>query len=325
VSGLTQTIAIAFGGLLIFLVMVAGTVEAELIPATCTIWYDGLDEGDTVQINDTFTATAHQEEMARLVLGATRAQGHPRHAAEIALSLALTRSGLRNLSGTDDQGEGIYSLGAVVQSGFDRLDPAEATIALATQITATENWEEQPATAFAPLVGADPDLVEPWEETASDLVDRWWSSQANPSECLVQTGENVVVTGTGDIVSVNGIQVHHSIAGRLQALLTAASADGYNLGGWGWRDSSAQIRLRREHCGTSNYAVYEMPSSQCNPPTARPGRSMHEQGLAIDFTINGASITSRSSGAFLWLQAHAADYGFYNFPSEPWHWSTNGR
>jgi hypothetical protein len=26
-----------------------------------------------------------------------------------------------------------------------------------------------------------------------------------------------------------------------------------------------------------------------------------------------------------WLQAHADEYGFVNLPSEPWHWSVNGR
>ncbi len=25
-----------------------------------------------------------------------------------------------------------------------------------------------------------------------------------------------------------------------------------------------------------------------------------------------------------WLAANASSYGFYNLPSEPWHWSTTG-
>jgi LAS superfamily LD-carboxypeptidase LdcB len=67
-----------------------------------------------------------------------------------------------------------------------------------------------------------------------------------------------------------------------------------------------------------------MPASQCDPPTARPGTSMHEQGLAIDFTCNGGGALSRSSVCFGWLSRNAANYGFYNLPEEPWHWSTNG-
>ena len=40
---------------------------------------------------------------------------------------------------------------------------------------------------------------------------------------------------------------------------------------------------------------------QCTVPTAPPGSSMHERGLAIDFTSNGRTIGSRSSPAFQWL------------------------
>jgi len=52
---------------------------------------------------------------------------------------------------------------------------------------------------------------------------------------------------------------------------------------------------------------------------------MHEQGRAIDFTFNGRIINRRSGAAWNWLAANAERYGLYNLPSEPWHWSTNGR
>jgi LAS superfamily LD-carboxypeptidase LdcB len=136
-------------------------------------------------------------------------------------------------------------------------------------------------------------------------------------------GAPATIVGTGSIVSVGGIRVHQSIASNLQALLSAASAAGINFGGGGYRDASGQIATRRNNCGSSNYAIYEMPASQCSPPTARPGRSMHERGLAIDFTQGGGTLT-RSSSGFHWLKANAARFGFYNLPSEPWHWSTNG-
>jgi LAS superfamily LD-carboxypeptidase LdcB len=126
--------------------------------------------------------------------------------------------------------------------------------------------------------------------------------------------------------SGSSITVAGSIADNLRSMLDAAAADGVGLCGWGWRDPQQQIQLRREHCGTSDYAIWNMPSSQCSPPTARPGFSQHEVGLAIDFTCNGGgSIGSHSSVCFQWMDGHAADYGFYNLPSEPWHWSTTGR
>ncbi len=51
---------------------------------------------------------------------------------------------------------------------------------------------------------------------------------------------------------------------------------------------------------------------------------MHERGLAIDFTCNGSLISGHGNPCYQWLSAHAAAYGFYNLPSEAWHWSVNG-
>lgn len=132
------------------------------------------------------------------------------------------------------------------------------------------------------------------------------------------------IAGSGPIVSVNGIQVSTQIADNLRAMLDAASADGINLSGGGFRDPSAQIALRRSNCGSSDYSVYSAPASSCSPPTARPGSSMHEQGLAVDFTYNGSLISSRSNAGYGWLAGNASRFGFFNLPSEPWHWSVNG-
>ena len=123
------------------------------------------------------------------------------------------------------------------------------------------------------------------------------------------------------LTTVNGITVASSIANDLRAMMAAASAAGFNLGGYGYRDINVQIQLRRQNCGTSDYAIWQMPADSCSPPTARPGLSWHEQGLAIDFQANGSFINSRSNPAFGWLAANAARFGFTNLPSEPWHWS----
>jgi hypothetical protein len=128
-----------------------------------------------------------------------------------------------------------------------------------------------------------------------------------------------VGTGGISLCWVGGIQVNCAIQGQLQSMLNAARADGVVLAGGGYRDPSEQINLRRSHCGSSYYAIYQMPASSCHPPTARPGTSQHELGLAIDFSPCGYG-----SAQYNWLKAHAAQYGFYNLPSESWHWSTTG-
>jgi LAS superfamily LD-carboxypeptidase LdcB len=120
------------------------------------------------------------------------------------------------------------------------------------------------------------------------------------------------------------ITVDSALGRNLEMMLEAASAAGLTMCGGGYRSPDEQIQLRIAHCGSSYYAIYEMPASSCSPPTARPGSSNHEQGLAVDFTCDGSLIESSASPCFEWLTAHAADYGFYNLPAERWHWSNDG-
>ncbi len=150
------------------------------------------------------------------------------------------------------------------------------------------------------------------------------AARAAAAAAAAQRGNRPATPAPEDIVTVQGIQVHESIADRVDALLNAARSDGVSLGGWGFRSNVRQIELRPAHCGTSDYAIWDMPASACRPPTARPGLSKHELGLAIDFTYNGASMTTRSNPGFVWLDNNAGRYGFINLPSEPWHWSTTG-
>lgn len=168
------------------------------------------------------------------------------------------------------------------------------------------------------LQSLDEELAEEYDvalEELKEILKRTATEDGVPTEPLPDRTE---------VVKVGTIWVHASIAPELELLLAHAESDGINLRGGGYRDSTRQIQLRIAHCGSSDYAIWDMPPSQCSPPTARPGRSLHERGLAIDFTDNGRAINSRSSEAYKWLNANAADYGLYNLPSEPWHWSTTG-
>jgi D-alanyl-D-alanine carboxypeptidase len=129
-----------------------------------------------------------------------------------------------------------------------------------------------------------------------------------------------VDTGRASCPTGGGITVAASIVDDVQRLLDDAHADGVDMCGGGYRSSADQIATRKAN-GCPD--VYSSPASACHPPTAPPGKSMHERGLAIDFTQGGRALNRDSSG-FKWLSAHAGSYGFHNLPSEPWHWSTNG-
>lgn len=117
------------------------------------------------------------------------------------------------------------------------------------------------------------------------------------------------------------IGVAPGIADELRELLREGLEDGVPMCGGGWRSYQRQVELRYQNCGLSTKAVYEWPAKWCTPPTARPGRSMHERGEAVDFRpLRGVT----RPGMYAWLREHAPDHGLYQLPSENWHYSTSG-
>ena len=150
------------------------------------------------------------------------------------------------------------------------------------------------------------------------------AAQADPAPAVILPAPGGLATVTcpfGGSITVAG-----SIAGNVQGLLNAAASAGVSLcASSGYRSPDAQIALRQQNCGTSNYAIYYAPPSACNPPTAIPGSSMHERGLAVDFSCNGGGAIRRGNECWNFLAAHADEYGLHNLPGEDWHWSTNGR
>lgn len=150
------------------------------------------------------------------------------------------------------------------------------------------------------------------------------ATRAHAAGILGQVGVRTPV-GKERITRVRDLAVHEAIAPALTALIERAEAEGVILRGWGHRSHQRQIELRAAHCGATPHDIYEKPSHECSPPTARPGMSMHEFGLAVDFTHDGAAIDDHGSVAFRWLAFHAPAFGLYNLPSEPWHWSVNAQ
>lgn len=126
------------------------------------------------------------------------------------------------------------------------------------------------------------------------------------------------------LCKVSGITVNVAIEKNIHTVIEEGRKAGLTFSGSGYRSHQSQIQLRRAHCGASQYAIYEMRSSQCSPPTARPGRSMHEWGLAADFSCSGSLIRSRSSPCFRWLEENQGLHSLKNLPSETWHWSSTG-
>lgn len=108
-----------------------------------------------------------------------------------------------------------------------------------------------------------------------------------------------------------GKPVNSLVSSEVVSMVEAAKAEGTTLTlGNSFRSYEEQKSVYDRNCS----------GNVCNPPTAKPGNSQHERGLAIDFT----ACSSRSTACYQWLSKNAATYGYYNLPSEPWHWSMSG-
>lgn len=85
------------------------------------------------------------------------------------------------------------------------------------------------------------------------------------------------------------------------------------------RTCAEQGALRSNNCPSA-----ELAAEFCHPETEKPGESLHNYGLAVDFKCEGYVLFG-SSPCYTWLKAEAGGYGLINRPGEPWHWSMTGK
>jgi D-alanyl-D-alanine carboxypeptidase len=72
----------------------------------------------------------------------------------------------------------------------------------------------------------------------------------------------------------------------------------------------------------------EQAKAEARKWVAPPGSSAHETGLAIDLNLGykylAANIDDmKNTAAYKWLVANAAQFGYYPYSREPWHWVYN--
>lgn len=169
-----------------------------------------------------------------------------------------------------------------------------------------------------------------------------WHWEHEPVPTIISGGGGVAgglgQCSTGDIITENQgkplnsnlqiqnvpgstIRVAKDFCKNVENMVNAAKATGLSLDGGGFRSYDKQVDLRKSNCGSSNYSIYEADPESCSPPTAKPGRSNHEKGYAIDFQ----NCDTHSTACYIWLSSNAGSFGFKNLPSEPWHWSVDGK
>ncbi len=168
-------------------------------------------------------------------------------------------------------------------------------------------------------------------------------SDANTS---VPTGTNnsfALCPGGVSKINIEGravIGCTGDVLNNLKNMIIAAKAAGINFTAAGFRTRAVQIQARKDNgCNPVDTAL---PSKCTKAPTAIPGTSMHEQGVAFDFSCDGKLINPKIDGSgifaihketqkcFDWLVNNSKTYNkggkaLQNLKSEPWHWSINGK
>lgn len=144
-----------------------------------------------------------------------------------------------------------------------------------------------------------------------------------------------------DLVTIQGHALEARTADAYQRLLLAARGDGIeapylNLVS-GYRSPQSQMVLYNKaltkYRGKLQKSLGREPSDQEVEKEARrwvaaPGSSSHQTGRALDLNL-GVSTSSenvekaRNTPAYKWLREHAAQFGFYPYAPEPWHWEYN--
>jgi len=107
-----------------------------------------------------------------------------------------------------------------------------------------------------------------------------------------------------------GALLRRDAARAFERMSAAARAEGV----WLWVSSGYRSRGQQR-------LLYQRYKQGLGARAARPGRSNHQRGIAVD-----VSVGDESSATYRWLSANACRHGFRRtVPSEPWHWEYRPR
>ncbi len=131
-------------------------------------------------------------------------------------------------------------------------------------------------------------------------------SKGTVDDVLVQTG-----------IDGSNVTLNIAVVKKFKALRQAAKREaGVNI-----------TAYDREGRGYGSFRTSKMQQLLVNRNigAAPVGSSMHQWGLALDFGCDRKSYSNSGAKCQNWMRANAGRFGFYNLPSEAWHYSTNGR
>lgn len=139
---------------------------------------------------------------------------------------------------------------------------------------------------------------------------------------------NPINYAPGDLVSYQGYMVSAKILDNLQAMISAAVANGMALGlTSAYRSYSNQVDTY------NNWVKANGSTAAADTVSARPGYSEHQTGFAVDLDAGDSCVLECFAGTitYQWLTKNAATYGFIErypvgmesvtgYSPEAWHW-----
>lgn len=166
---------------------------------------------------------------------------------------------------------------------------------------------------------------------SSDLVQRGYRNGNMPAVRLME---------------VEGCLLERDAAYTLSFMLEEARSDGIALyarecyrslgaqsSAYDRRCPIVEEKIKKKDPETGKKKVVKVKKSRsCSgPPIARPGRSNHGWGRAVDFS-NGSRVLACGDAGFAWLQENAERYGWVHpdwagcgrSTQEAWHWEWGG-
>ena len=133
-----------------------------------------------------------------------------------------------------------------------------------------------------------------------------------------------------DLVSIQGYQLKTDAANNFNQMYAAAQKDGVNLRlTSGYRSPDRQTQIWNSYGCKLNNGRASCPGgkSVAVPCSLGGPGSNHSTGYAVDISVGCVNGQSRcNTKVYNWLRANGGKYNFYNnLPSDPVHWSANGR
>lgn len=143
-----------------------------------------------------------------------------------------------------------------------------------------------------------------------------------PPQSMIQCHNDAWVSK--NLVDVSGYKLDKKYSPFVAQALKDSGASGKQLQiSSAYRSCEEQKQLRINACGLGDYNLYEKPIDYCLPPTEPAGKSLHNEGLAVDFRCQGYEVFEYSP-CLTWLRTNGFKYHLYEHRLEPWHWSTTG-